>query len=68
MHPTLRSALDTCRGHFGAVDRADLQRTHPGAGDMVAMALVSHGWARERNDRLTLTDAGWRAARSGDAD
>ena len=61
MHPTLASALEKTASSFGAIDRQDLQREFPGAGDMLASAMVSHGWARERHDRLTLTPAGWKA-------
>lgn len=64
MNPHMVAALDTMREHFGAIDRADFQRKHPEIGDMLAMGLLSQGFARpERGDRLVMTDAGWRAAK-----
>ena len=68
MHEHMTQALDTLRGGFGAVDRAQLQREHPGRGDMLVMGLLSHGYARAtKDDRVVLTDAGWKAARANEA-
>lgn len=68
MNP-LSPALDTLQGNFGAIDRVDFLKEHPGSGTMLAMGLVSHGFAREtKDDRLVMTDAGWKAARAYEQD
>jgi hypothetical protein len=57
-------ALRTLAAHAGAMDRDDFRREigreHPNAGEMLAMGAVSQGYARERGDRLVMTDAGYR--------
>jgi hypothetical protein len=56
----IREALHWLAAEF-SVTRDEFRAAHKAGSDMLLDGLLSHGYARERDGRFALTDAGRRA-------